>query len=254
MKRFKALGLYQKGILIFMAVMTLIFTAAVFYTVKRVGYEYYDAILVPNEENGNMVYSGKIKGQESIFTVSGGDSVEFKYGDKIYGPYTVKEEPSAVPKNTGKSIELTGIEILRGDDILFRGGVADYGNYLRLYNDDGTPEYSNVLITAEDGTLTDERGNIIDPMEPSASDIVELLSGPELTHKGEWIIWLEGLIVCILTACSILFADELFRWNLKFAIKNPDSAEPSDWVIVYRYIAWTILPVLALILFIVSLL
>ena len=253
MKRFKALGAYQKGILIFMAVTAFIFTVAYFYTTGRVGYEYYDAILVPEEKDGNITYSGKIKGDEAVFTVSEGQKVEFKYGDKVYGPYTVEEVPTAAPDNIERGGEMTGIEIYRGNDLLFRGGVYDGGGYISLYNDDGTPEYSNILITTDTGILTDERGNIIDPMEPSASHIVELISGPELTHKGEWGVWLEGIIVCIITAASILFADEIFRWNLRFVIQDADTAEPSDWAIVSRYISWTLLAVLATILFIVSL-
>ena len=52
---------------------------------------------------------------------------------------------------------------------------------------------------------------------------------------------------------TILFADEIFRWNLRFVIQDADTAEPSDWAIVSRYISWTLLAVLATILFIVSL-
>ena len=46
-------------------------------------------------------------------------------------------------------------------------------------------------------------------------------------------------------ACSILFADELFRWNMAFQIRNADQAEPSDWEIASRYIFWTGMPLLA---------
>ena len=51
----------------------------------------------------------------------------------------------------------------------------------------------------------------------------------------------------------MLFADELFRWNLAFQIRNVEKAEPSDWEIAQRYIAWTAMTIMALILFIMGL-
>ena len=59
--------------------------------------------------------------------------------------------------------------------------------------------------------------------------------------------------ICVLNALSILFADELFRWNLVFRISNADHAEPSDWEIAGRYISWTCMSIMALVLFIIGL-
>lgn len=123
MEKIKSLNRYQKGILIVMIVMSLIFGAAYRITISRVGFEYKDEILVPNQENGSTVYSGKIQGKEAQFTVSGDKTVVFQYGDKIYGPYTAKEEPAAIPKNEEMAEYMTGVELYQGDEILFRGGV-----------------------------------------------------------------------------------------------------------------------------------
>ena len=49
---------------------------------------------------------------------------------------------------------------------------------------------------------------------------------------------------------DLLFADELFRWNLSFSIRNADRAEPSEWEIQTRYISWTVLPIMALVVFV----
>ncbi len=99
----------------------------------------------------------------------------FQYGDQTYGPYTVREDPTAIPE-----------------------------------------------------------GNVLDPMEPS--DILNPIAGPELTHKGDWFFWFGGMVICIANAILVLFADELFRWNLAFQIRNPEQAEPSDWAIASRRI------------------
>ena len=98
--------------------------------------------------------------------------------------------------------------------------------------------------------VMDESGTVIDPMEPSVLTILDLMAGPELRHKGAWPLWAAGVLVCALTAASILFADEWFRLGLAFRIRGADRAEPSDWEIAGRYLSWTALPVLALALFI----
>lgn len=74
-----------------------------------------------------------------------------------------------------------------------------------------------------------------------------------MTHKGTWAAWFGAVFVCVLNAGLMLFADELFRWNLKFRIRDIEYAEPSDWEIAGRYVGWTALAVMALILFVTGL-
>ena len=252
MKKLKSLDRYQKGVFLFMIVMVLAFTAAYFVTTSRKGFAYGDAILIPRQENGSTVYSGKIQGSQASFTVSEGQTVEFQYGDKIYGPYIYQEDPDAVPEDSELKDSLIGVEIRRGNRILFRGGMLE-GDSRWLYNEDGSPEGSGFLIVTNTGIMTDENGNIIDPMEPPVSVLLDLLTGPELTNKGNWGMWFLGLIACAFTGFTILFADELFRWKLSFLIQNADSAQPSDWEIMERYIDWTVLPILSMLLFILGL-
>ena len=85
MKRIKELNSYQKGLLIFMIAMTLLFAIVYPITISKVGYRYNDAILVPTQEKGKISYTGKIQGKRAQFIVSEGKSVEFWYGDKHYG-------------------------------------------------------------------------------------------------------------------------------------------------------------------------
>ena len=58
------------------------------------------------------------------------------------------------------------------------------------------------------------------------------------------------MFVCAVTAFSILFADELFRWDLSFRVRDVEQAEPSDWEIASRYIGWAVCLILALGIFI----
>ena len=253
MGKIKSLNSYQKGVLMFMIAMALIFAVIYPKTISRVGYRYNDAILVPTQENGNTVYSGKIQGEQAKFIVSDDNTVVFNYGAKSYGQYTLKEDPTAIPKDRELKEQMIGIEISNGDKILFRGGVLDFGDYYYLYNEDGTLDNFGFSYITSDGIERDENGNVIDGMEPSASTIYELLNDPQLTHKGEAIAWFGAVFICILNALSILFADELFRWNLLFQIRNVETAEPSDWEIASRYIGWTVITIMALVLFIMGL-
>ena len=253
MERIKDLNRYQKGLLIFMIAMTLLFAVIYPKTIARVGYRYNDVILVPVKENGKTIYTGKIQGKQAQFIVSEDKSVVFQYGDKTYGTYIIKEDPTAIPKEEELAEEMTGVEIRNGDEILFRGGVWDEGDFCWLYNEDGILDSLSISFVTSDGVERDENGNVIDKMEPSASTIYELVNEPELTHKGEAIVWFEGVFICILNALLILFADELFRWNLAFQIRNVDNAEPSDWEIAGRYIGWTAMAIMALVLFIMGL-
>ena len=244
MDRIKELGRYQMILLLLMAVMILAFTVTYPIVTARSGFLYEDAILVPAEEDGGTVYSGKIYGTAATFTVSANKTVIFQYGNTVYGPYTVKEDPTAIPKDSDLQTRMTGIELRCGGEIVFRGGVVNSGDWRMLYNEDGSFDLlRSITATMSDGT-----------MEPSVSTILDLMDGPTLTHKGTWLGWFGGVLICVIAALAMLFADELFRWNVSFLVRNAEEAEPSDWEIAGRYITWTALPVMAAVIFILGLL
>ena len=66
MEKFKGWSRYQKGILVFLIAMALVFAVVYSATISQVGFAYKGAILVPSQENGSMVYSGKIRGQTAF--------------------------------------------------------------------------------------------------------------------------------------------------------------------------------------------
>lgn len=241
--RVKVLGRYQKILLLLMAVMILAFTVIYPIVTARSGFLYEGTILVPSEEDGCTVYSEKIYGTAATFTVSADKTVIFQYGNTVYGPYTVKEDPTAIPKDSDLQTQMTGIELRCGGEIVFRGGVVNSGDWRMLYNEDGSFDLlRSITATMSDGT-----------MEPSVSTILDLTDGPALTHKGTWLGWFGGVLICVIAALTMLFADELFRWNASFLVRNAEEAEPSDWEIAGRYITWTVLPVMAAVIFILGL-
>ncbi len=251
MERIKGLKRYPQVLLLLLVIMVLGFAIVYVITSSRVGFKYQDSILVPSQENGDTVYSGKIQGKTARFTVSDDKTVTFQHGDKVYGPYTYKEDPTAIPKDNENAAYMTGVELRCGEEILFRGGIQDVGEYRWLYNEDGSREGGiTVTVTSSGGITRDKNGKIIDPMEPTVHTILDLLSEPELVHKGDGQFWILGLMACGIAAVNILFADEIFRLQFLFSARNPEEIEPSDFELACRPIGWTLLTMIALYVFI----
>ncbi len=238
MERIRELTRFQKGVLLLLLIMAVAFTAVYAVTTARVGYSYRDEILVPRQENGATVYEGEIWGQQTVLSVFG-QTVALRYGNQSYGPYTVREDPTAIPGRIVFTTPVTGLEIRKGEEIYFRGAMQDRGSYIYLVRSDGT-EISPITITTN--------GNV--SMEPSIREILTLIEGPELTHKGSWGGYFLGLLLCIVAAVSVLFADELFRFSMHFHVENAEDAEPSGWELGRRYITWILLPICAFAVFI----
>ena len=248
MERIRNLETFQKVMLIISVLLVLVFSVLYPVVISRVGFEYMDSILVPEQSGGGTVYSGRIGGVEASFVVSADKTVELHYGGDLYGPYAVVEDPKAVPEDVELGPHMTGVELYRDGELLFRGGMLRDGSIIILYDEDGNGVSTGLSISFS-GVAYGPDGKPIDPIEPSAAVILNLAYGPELTHKGSYTPWFLGVVLCVMTAVSILFADELFRWSMSFRIRNADRAEPSDLEIASRYIAWVLIPIAALLVF-----
>ena len=239
MNRFRELGRYPKILLILLLGMTVIFAGVYGVVTSRVGFLHNDTIFVPRQENGITLYEATVDDQRCAFTVTA-DTVTLLWGDKTYGPYTLREDPTAVPDDS--SFPMSGIEILDGQRVYFRGGVTDEVTDFWLVNEDGS-HTDSMSYTLSDGIEYDMNGNPIDHKKPVPYQIVSLLRGPELTHKGDWTVFLIGVFCTITTAVSILFSDELFYLSICFRVENAETAEPSDWYIAYRNFTWLLLTI-----------
>lgn len=253
--RWTGLDRFQKVLLLVLSAMAAVFAVLYGVTVSKIGFLYRDVILIPHTENGSTVYAGKLQGAEAAFTVTADKTVTFRWGDREYGPYTAAEDPSAIPKDdeSGMSELMTGVELLCGDEVLFRGGVLRSGQELLLFQEDGSWADFGIYATMSDGTVIDGDGNEVDQMEPSPQAILRLMDGPELTHRGVLPAYFGGVLLSLPVGLSILFADELFRWDLRFRIRSPESAEPSDWELFSRKLGWTVAVILIFVLYLIGL-
>lgn len=242
MERIRELNRYQRILIILLILMTVVSIPLYAITASRAGYLYCNEIFVPRQENGATLYETEIDHRPCVFTVTA-DTVTLTAGDKTYGPYILREDPTAVPEDHALAPDMTGIVILDGEETFFRGGVSNETKDFWLVSaEGGHPIIDNITTTyTADGTEYNMDGTPIDPMEPTPYQIISLLRGPELTHKGDWQLWFMSLIIAIITAVSILFADELFYLSICFQVQNAETAEPTDWHIATRNFGWGLL-------------
>ena len=244
MKTFRELDGYPRILLIVMLVMLLAFSVAYPLTISRMGFQYRGEILVPQVQENQTVYSGRVNGQKASFTVTSDGTITCRMGDKAYGPYTFREDPAALPSNAGAGVQARGVELYEGEKLLFRGGVEDWDGQRWAYDRNGNRNIISIHISS-----TTPNGFSLDAMEPSVEEILYLATGPEMKHNGSWSGWLEGASVCALVAATVFFADDMFYLRMSMRVQNAESVEPSNWELLSRKTGWTVGLLLAFLLF-----
>ena len=239
--------------LILLTTMLLVFTVLYFIVTARKGFAWQNTLLIPEETADGIRYGGTVGGKEVSFFVSADRTVEFSCGGKVYGPYVLKEDPSAVPESLKQNLSIKGIELYCGDKLVFRGGMWKVsGSQIMLYNEKGEP-YRGIKVTSPNGVVTSQDGAVLDADEPTAVTVISLMEGPVLSTQGSWMGWLAGTLLCVSTAFHVFFADDLFRWKMSWTARNAEGAEPSDWVVIVRAVSWAAVSVLAVIAYVMGL-
>ena len=99
----------KKTLPIVLIVIVAVFSLLYFFIGRQYGVEYQDALYFPATEGDTMVYSAKVDGQSASFTVEG-NTVTYHWGDTVYGPYTVREDPTAAPGGEWRSDQLHSLK------------------------------------------------------------------------------------------------------------------------------------------------
>jgi len=76
--------------------------------------------------------------------------------------------------------------------------------------------------------------------------VLRFTIAPDPVYRGTVGFLLLGLFCSLACILSTFFAEELFRHNLRFSIKNAENAEPSDWELMSRWISWIVFTAVAL--------
>ena len=249
-ERLKATNLYQRILLILMAAAFPLFFVIYQVVTAQPGIEYQGAFLRCEMQGEQAVYTGKVNGFQVRFAVSPEGKVEYTCDGVAQPAYTVVEDPTAIPAENEWSLDpavLRGAEIRQGEKVLHRVAWSDSSGFYIMVDENGKTVGNMFAITFSSGGKTyDENGQEIQPSaHPGPADLVNMVFEPEIVHRGDWQFWFMGTLAALGCILLILFADELFRFNLSFQIRNADWAEPSEWEIATRYIGWTLLAFVA---------
>ena len=58
-----------------------------------------------------------------------------------------------------------------------------------------------------------------------------------------------GILLCLINAFSILYADELFRWKIRSRVADPKTVIPSKAELGSRWVGWVLCTAVAVLLF-----
>lgn len=239
----KELSLFRKILLAVLAALILGFGVATPLMSTRKGMAYGDSLLYFTEENGVRRYAGRNEGKRAEFTVQSDGTIHYRWGDYDYGPYRVVEDPTAAPtKETG----WTGIEIRREDEVLFRGGYRRNSAPMYLYTEDGEmlAEWGVVGVGTSSGERWYKDGREIseyEVREPGMTALLKLSLGPELTHRGDFGLYLLVTLLAAFNIFQICCPGFMFQLSLLGRVRDPEGAEPSDFYIAMERLEWIIL-------------
>ena len=246
--RFTQLSIGQKVLVLIQAAMLLLFLI-LYPTVGRMQYiDFRGEHLRYTTKGQTQICSGQVNHTDVSITVAPDQSVTFQLDDTVYGPYIIVEDPTAVPETelfTVNTDVLTGIEVQHktSGEVLFRGGYLSANldlNVFFLYDEDGQ------LVSPHFSTLSAET-------EPHPQEIIKIALDPDPMTRGHAYGFLCGALLNLATALVILYADEQFRFSLRFRIENVEDAEPSDWELTSRWISWFVFTIMALVIYIIGL-
>ncbi|OUN23953.1 hypothetical protein B5G34_02395 [Flavonifractor sp. An82] len=173
----------KKVLLILLVVILVVFSVLYFFIGRQYGVKYQDALYFPSSEEDTTVYSAKGGGQPASFTVQG-DTVTYRWRDTVYGPYTIREDPTAAPVVEWEYPKLIGVEIREEDSILFRGGYTENLSLLIGEDDEFDSSISHFTYSVN-GVERDADGNVVAPHQPSLKTLIRFSQLPKAdAHRG----------------------------------------------------------------------
>ena len=166
---------YQKFILIGSSLMVIIYTVCYLSANAREGYLYNGNFLVHSKENGADVYALRSSSFTQKFTVYAEDKVVmYQYGHKTFGPYSV-------PEYVQSSASLSYPQL----DIRVKGGVLRDENGNVIWDDvNGTDDFDS----------------------PTRQAIVDVGTGQNITHLGNWSCWGFAAAICLVNVLLVFAA------------------------------------------------
>lgn len=214
MKNWRSLERLQQVLLVIIAAMFVLFTMLYPILNTRKGVAWRDTLLLRTQAGENTVYTGRIREQKAVFTVSPGGVVSCMWDGAEGETYTVVPDETAAPEDS--LWPERGVEIRRGDEAIFRG-------------DWGPIAHANDIVL--------RGGSYSDDMRLA----VLLTQSPVLTSRGSWALYGGGAGLSLLALALILLSEPLFQLRMAFRVRDPYGVEPSAWGLLSRRLLWIFL-------------
>ena len=221
--------------------MAILFAGLIAISRQTKGIFYKESFSKFEQQDGRDVYTGKIKGEHvTILCYEDGnvDIVEFFAGTHYQQTGRVEHLSDTIV--TEFEQEIPHIRIFRNDALLFDGG---YDENMKMFFDENGELASMVSVKVYPSD---------DPWheyEFTAGNIYYLTNDPELTVRGNWVIYAVMVFISLLFAAEIAFPETLFYLNHFLSVRDP---EPSDFFWAMHNISCVALPLLALIGYLIA--
>lgn len=224
----KDLSKLQKGVLVTLLAMTVLFAVLTGIVRSHKGVQFGDALLRVEETEEATVYTGKVYGDNVTVSVSGDafPDVEVTYTaeDGRHDVYTAEYPLEPVRTETGL---VPGIRILKNGAVIFRGGYDPDEEFRCWFDENGAWSFGDWHVATGQQDVHDlTRGNL-----------VYFANGPELMSRGSWGLYLLLLLITALLAFDIWNPTALFYLRHSCDVRDP---EPSDFYIATQKISWVV--------------
>lgn len=225
---------FQKIILAVLAGMLAFFSLLMIVFHTHSGVEFREGILRAGEQNGQTVYSGKVKSTPVTVTVSHPTNfrtvVDFTIGTEIHDVCEVEYPTERIQTERGETVN--GIRVTKNGGVLFEGGY-DPEDEFGWYGADG-----EWIIQAGGQAVIFGVGP--DPWsgyETTTEQIVRFAFGPQSASRGHPGYFAMAVFLTLLLAADVVFHKELFRLH-HWGARDP---EPTEAYLSLERVGWVIL-------------
>ena len=220
----------QKGILMTLLAMTVLFAVLTGVVRSQKGVLFEETLMDVTIEEGKTVYTGKIQGVPVAITVSRGDGtdiVTYQAEDAEADVYTM-EYPLEPIQTDGHGM-VPGIRILKNGNVLFRGAYDPDGEFLAWFDENGDWDAGITITGVYDGYARN--------LELSKGNVMYFANDPELTARGSWGLYLLLVLITAVLAFDVWYPTALFYLQHSCDVRDP---EPSDFYIASQKISWVV--------------
>lgn len=241
---------FQKMLLVVLAAMILLFGVLTGVSRGRQGVEFHDALLRVQGTPDNGTYSGTAHGEPVNIVVKRESETEVRVsvcvGEQIEEHWRV--EYPLEPIRTEHGGMVPGLRVYQEEQLVFEGGYdpAEHSDVIGhiLYDKNGkwTMDASFDIHTSVDD-------NYWQRYETGVGTVLEFAHGPEQTARGSWEMYAMTTLLAALAMVMTAFPQELFVWNHRWYVKDP---EPTEFYFQVQTFVSCFLTVMALVFYIIG--